>query len=252
MSITTPFETNLQEQYHYAVRTLSALDITTNYGTPVPDMAVIRHAINPAKMGWLEYRRSQGLRDELVIAPRVGHAALSVADLAQRADSDAVVHEYPWGHTVDPYYNNDHNGIFEGSWQVGFMLGDVQDPLCDKPANEWKEPGLVYTDTDLLAQQIAIRRECGLLGNALPGGVRPITPSLYIMLHALRRVRNLPIPDQETFTRFTQYRTVRLVGMNQWLPSAFTRNDHLVLGATTPNGKSDRNGTRRVLPVITY
>jgi hypothetical protein len=267
---------------------LDALHIATQYnvardaatrvvGIPhlmnvVPKLDTIRDAMSDEMVEFLEARSDAGIRDELVLLPRVdlrsvpfdlllrGYGEFRAAmDGTETADRPWFVEKGPW---VRDEYRRQHNPpthLADGrdpAWRVAFVLGDTHDPVSTygTPAMVASgEPGLVFGALEPFAMLRALEQE--RKQHAANGvTIAELGPVGYVMAAAIRSLSGRPGLDEpcETTTMFSHYRNLRREDAGTLFPSAFCRDGRITFDEilSAQRRRVRPIGVRRVLEVM--
>ncbi len=177
---------DLRNDFSIAVEALGMMGWGWNYPEQerIPTLSRIQEGVaNSGNLeAWLADRAGVGIRDPLLIIPRVGRPGIGISDLVRSIDPDAFplgrVRYNFWGYPGSDRSPNNYNPIhdnaaeipFVGAWDVAFLLGDKEDPASgEEPYDE----GLVFTKMNVDEQRAAAKAESAILENRF--GIRVVT-----------------------------------------------------------------------------
>ena len=277
-STETSFNLHVAYQRTEAIDALNTLGITKNLGVQIPSLSQVLDLYTPEVRDFLGARAERDIQDQLVIAPQLSvhegglslQGLVSRFDKGQQASGATFVNHYPWlvpasAREDSGYSYLDHNSAYDSAWQIGVILGDIEDPRePGKPASPVadSEPGLVYAGMSFEDQKKALECEAEV---AAVSSITPITVSQMVTLHALARATGTTRPDNHQYevrgddgevkerrivsTRFAGYPEYHMTPDDVWAPTTFYDRDHsrLVLGGTSATDLSPVSGVRRAL-----
>jgi hypothetical protein len=246
----------------------------------VPSLDRIRDRLTPEIVSFLLERVEAGIRDELVLVPRVDdrvvpmralldgydelRRSLVVEELTNRVvdrpatpDRSNYLTKGLWNRPDSDRAHNVRSHLGDGKdppWRVVFVLGDSTDPTDPtRPVNPHGEPGLVHPLDSPHAMVRALDRERVVL--AKRGLVlAEMSPAAYVLTNAIRGLSGRRALDgrSPTSTVFTHYRHMNREPNGVLFPSASTRNWRIYLDEVPSKAKTRLRtiGVRRVLEVM--
>ncbi len=247
-----------EDDYLLTVAALSDLGIRNTRRAPhtIPELEEIE--LSPASQSFLSAEAARGDVPELTIhlplRDRIFGLRAGLRPLLIYFDKKQQRPTYVNKDLWDTYDAADHNrdrGRPGAKMTPVFALNDTTDPRDrNRPANDYNEPGLVYTGMTAEDQRRALAAE----KQTAAGGVniRALGVSEYIVLDAKRRITGNPPLDSftRTHTRFVQF-LGKEIGKDGHVvvPDANSPYTALSLGASCADVSEDNIGARRALEV---
>ncbi|MEO7363901.1 MAG: hypothetical protein ABIV43_00120 [Candidatus Saccharimonadales bacterium] len=252
--VSSDWALNLADQYELSVAALGELGFTEADG--IPAFQQVTAGLGENNAVWLNDRKASGDQDELVIVPNIESIGLMGTsrkpgliprfDRKQSKNDKTYVYNPLWDKSKDK--DPIHDNFLNEQFGTAVLLGDVTNPRDhNKPANDYQEPGLVFTSMKVPAQRDALKTEAA--EHAAQGRqLRNATIGQIVLVNAQRRLQGKPFLDTQTYTRLTHYPDVKLDG-DACVPDVGANDRQLGLFGSNVQDGWGSSGVRRALRI---